>query len=133
MALFALVGDGVVRALSEAEGAWPRDLFDVRDVSDVEGIAPGWLAKGEAGYEAPPAPEGPPVALITYKADIYRRCTDAEAEEIEMALAAAPVRQRRLFEEAQHLDHADEAFSTMHEAMVEIFGAKRADELLAPA
>ena len=48
-----------------------------------------------------------------------------------MALAGAPVRQRRLFESALHLDHSDEAFAFAQEAMIGMFGKKRAGELLA--
>jgi hypothetical protein len=91
--------------------------------------APNELAEALKG-EHPPAPL-PSTAGITYKADIYRRCTDAEADAIEMALIAAPVRQRRLFESALHLDHSDEAFAFAQEALVGMFGKKRAAELLA--
>ena len=81
--------------------------------------------------EPEPDPVPPPAPVITYKADLYRRTTEEEAEAIEMALAAAPVRQRRLFESALHLDHSDEAFAFAQEALVGMFGKKRAGELLA--
>lgn len=89
-----------------------------------------WMLKGKKLVAATPLPAAP-ASVITYKADLYRRCTDEEAEAIEVALAGAPVRQRRLFESAQFLNHADPVFATMHEAMVGMFGAERADELLA--
>ncbi len=78
-----------------------------------------------------PAAQAPMGPVITYKADIYRRCTDDEADAIEMALAAASVRKRRLFESALHLNHSDEAFAFARDAMVEMFGPERAGELLA--
>lgn len=93
----------------------------------------GWALDGgelrAADPEPDPTPPAPPV--ITYKADIYRRCTDEEADAIEMSLAAASVRKRRLFESALHLDHSDEAFAFARDALVEMFGEKRAGELLA--
>lgn len=93
----------------------------------------GWMLEDGAlrSVDIEPDPAPPAAAAITYKADIYRRCTDAEADAIEMALAAAPVRQRRLFESALHLDHSDEAFAFARDALVEMFGEKRAGELLA--
>lgn len=96
--------------------------FNVEAPDDLE-------AALKADHPTAPLPSAGPV--ITYKADIYRRCTDAEADAIEMALAAAPVRQRRLFESAMYLDHSDEAFAFIQEALVGMFGQKRADELLA--
>ena len=112
--------DGAFVAWSELGGiptVWPRD-----DQGE----------QTQAALDAVLAPSRTPSApVITYKADIYRRCTDAEAEAIEMALAGAPVRQRRLFESALHLDHSDDAFAFAQEAMVGMFGEKRASELLA--
>ncbi|TXN33889.1 hypothetical protein [Methylobacterium sp. WL19] len=32
------------------------DLFDARDVTDVEGIEPGWLVDEDGAYSAPEAP-----------------------------------------------------------------------------
>ncbi|KAB7788055.1 hypothetical protein [Methylorubrum populi] len=112
--------DPAFAAWTEAGGiptVWPRDEEDEQTQEALDAVL--------APNRTPNSP------TITYKADIYRRCTDAEAESIEMALAGAPVRQRRLFESALHLDHSDEAFAFAQEAMVGMFGKKRADELLA--
>ncbi|MDV2988139.1 UNVERIFIED_CONTAM: hypothetical protein Q9R58_27950 [Methylobacteriaceae bacterium AG10] len=93
----------------------------------------GWALIDGALQAVPIAPD--PVAaqqpVITFKADIWRRCTDEEAASIDEALKAAPIRQRRLFEDAQYLDHADEAFAFARTALVELFGETRAAELLA--
>lgn len=96
-------------------------------------VDPNWSRDSDGFHPpAPPVIESTPAGpVITYKADIYRRCTDDEADAIEMALAAAPVRQRRLFESALHLDHSDDAFAFAQEALVGMFGEKRASELLA--
>ncbi|EHP94866.1 hypothetical protein [Methylorubrum extorquens] len=123
------------------EGDTVAEVFDFRpmlhaslEVIEVSPeVEPNW--RREDGAFLPPATvvidPGSPVPVITYKADIYRRTTEEEAEAIEMALAAAPVRQRRLFESALHLDHSDEAFAFAQEALVGMFGKKRAGELLA--
>lgn len=100
---------------------WPRDQAGDQTQAALD------EALAFYGLGAIPSP------TVTYKADIYRRCTDAEADAIEMALAAATTRRRRLFEESQYLDRSDEAFGLMHEAMVGMFGAERTSELLAPS
>jgi len=131
----ALIANGLVlQEPSEADaalvGADGKPLFDIRDVSSVKGIAPGWLANEDGSYSAPPVVT-PATPTITYKSDLYRRATDAEAEAMETALASAPVRERRLFESVQYLDHDAPEFTTLQEHLVEMFGAKRAGELLA--
>lgn len=77
------------------------------------------------------ASSSPAAPAITFKADIYRRCTNEEADAIETALNALPTRQRRLFEESQYLSHGDESYTALSTAAVELFGQERADELLA--
>lgn len=112
--------DRPFKAWSELGGiptVWPRDEQGEQTQAALDAVL--------ASSRMPSAP------VITYKADIYRRCTEVEAEAIEMALAGAPVRQRRLFESALHLDHSDDAFAFAQEAMVGMFGEKRAGELLA--
>ncbi|MRI57742.1 hypothetical protein D8770_28165 [Methylobacterium sp. DB1607] len=93
----------------------------------------GWGLVDGALQAVPIAPEpAPPTqSVITYKADIWRRCTDEEAASIDEALKAAPIRQRRLFEDAQYLDHADEAFAFARAALIGLFDEGRAGELLA--
>lgn len=129
--MYALIIEGRVWELFSANPHLSEDS-DVRDVSSWPEIKAGWVV--EANGFAPPAaaPPAPPAGpVVTFKADIYRRCTDEEAEAIEMALAAAPVRQRRLFESAQFLEHTAPEFATMREAIAGMFGGARADELLA--
>ncbi|MCJ2108019.1 DUF4376 domain-containing protein [Methylobacterium sp. E-041] len=70
MPRYALIHDGVVRALSDQPDAWPTDLFDVRDVSAVEGVAPGWIAGDGGAFSSPPAAPLPSKTdgLIAYAA-----------------------------------------------------------------
>lgn len=86
------------------------------------------LAWGE-----PAAYEAGPVTGITYKADLWRRATDAEAETIVAVLSQQPIRKQRLFNDADHLDHADPEFAELKARFVQVFGQERADELLAPS
>ncbi len=76
-------------------------------------------------------PPAPAPAVITTKADLFRRCTDEEAEAIETTLMGLSVRKRRIFEGAQHIASDDPDFDDLRTAAVEMFGEERAAELLA--
>ncbi len=75
----------------------------------------------------------PPPPSVTYKSDIWRRCTDAEAEALDALLARQPRRQQRLFNDATVIAHADEMFATLQAAVTQALGATRAAEILAPS
>ncbi|MBB5765716.1 hypothetical protein ABEV34_11850 [Methylorubrum rhodesianum] len=113
-------GDASFVAWSDAGGVptvWPRDATGAQTQAALDAVL------AAAGPTSQPS--------ITYKADLWRRCTDEEADAIDGALKAAPVRQRRLFEDAQYLDHADESFVFARAALSELFGEARAAALLA--
>jgi hypothetical protein len=80
---------------------------------------------------APPAPPEP--AAITYKADIWRRCTDAQAEALTGLLGTQSVRQQRLFNDSQHLLHDDPDFLVLRAAVGTFLGEAEAARILAPS
>lgn len=124
-------GRGIGRGDATAVPGYVLGTNEIEATPEQYADPTAWILKGKKLVPAQPLPVAPTRPVITYKADLYRRCTDAEADAIEIALAGAPVRQRRLFESAQYLDHSDPIFATMHEALVGMFGAERADVLLA--
>lgn len=69
----------------------------------------------------------------TFKADIWRRATDAEASTIDTQINAQPVKLRNLFRDCDFLSHADPYFAALKDGFVQAFGQARADELLAPS
>jgi hypothetical protein len=73
-----------------------------------------------------------PVDYRISKDAIWRRATDEEAEAMEAALSSQPVRIRRIYEGATHLQTGDELFSLLEASMLQMFGADRTGELLAP-
>jgi hypothetical protein len=77
----------------------------------------------------PPPPPPPP--RIIAKADIWRRCTDAEAVTLDTLLNAQPIRLQRMWADAQFLSTGDEMFSAVETALITAFGATRAAQLLA--
>ena len=101
-------------------------------VEAPEQIRFGWTRAGDGMWHPPAEPEAPPPGpTITTKADLFRRCTDAEAEAIETALMNLSVRKRRIFEGAQYIASDDADFDDLRAAAIEMFGAERAAELLA--
>jgi hypothetical protein len=77
-----------------------------------------------------PPPQPPPPRRIA-KADIWRRCTEPEAETLDTLLNAQPVRLRRMWADAQFLSTDDDMFPAVQAALATAFGATRAAELLA--
>lgn len=63
---------------------------------------------------------------------IWRRATDQEAEAMELALAAQPIRLRRIYEGATQIDDRDELYAMLLGALTVLFGVERANELLEP-
>jgi hypothetical protein len=80
--------------------------------------------------EPSPGP-GPAPVTRTLKSDIWRRCTDEEAELLEAALNAAPVRLRRLFDDSTILESNWPEYETLRAGIVGAVGEERAAELLA--
>ncbi|OJV11769.1 MAG: hypothetical protein BGO20_09550 [Bosea sp. 67-29] len=58
--------------------------------------------------------------------------TDQEAEEVDAALQAAPLRLRRIFEAAQFLSQNDDDYPALRSGIAAALGESRADEVLAP-
>jgi hypothetical protein len=73
------------------------------------------------------------VNVITYKADIWRRVTEDEAETLYNAIEALPIKDKMVFKEASYLDHFHEEFSLVENNMITLFGETRTAELLAPS
>lgn len=78
--------------------------------------------------------ETPAPKLTTFKSDIWRRCTDAEAQMLDGALADAPATLRRLFDAVTVIEHDAPEFATLRDSIAAVVGGyTRADELLAPS
>ena len=91
-----------------------------------------WIGPGEKPTEAViSALEEPAFAFTVYKGDIWRRCSDAEAAQLDGAIVSQPVRLRRLFDDAQFLRSDDELFGRIRGAVTQMLGATRAAVILA--
>lgn len=102
---------------------------------DVDNIERQAIAEWEnAGNTISPAP--PPEVLLpsfVRAGDLWDRVTDQEAEQIEAAIAQQPVRIQNIFRTRNeyHMDH--ELWPLLRSLAVQLFGADRADQILAPS
>ncbi|GJD58343.1 hypothetical protein [Methylobacterium dankookense] len=126
-------GRGIGSSQSGAPNYEPHD-HEVPCSPEQYANPAGWMLNDGDLVEAPASSEpNPSLPVITYKADIWRRATDEEAEQMDEALASLPVRQRRMYADAQYLNHGDEMFAVLSDALVHLFGEPRAIELLTPS
>lgn len=95
-------------------------------------IIRGWLDAGNEIAE-PPAPEPVVNEDFTFKTDIWMRCTDDEAERLDGVLQTTNVRQRRMWDDCQTVEHKSDLFNLLTEQMTATFGAERTVLLLAPS
>lgn len=86
-------------------------------------------------FTRPPVGTPPPAhgQSLTYKADVWRRATDAQAAVIDTELQKLDVRRRRMWDDAMYLDHADELVVFFRTMLSQTFGAAEADRILAPS
>ncbi|MFH5927565.1 hypothetical protein [Roseomonas xinghualingensis] len=121
------------------EGAEPEPLPGYHAVVVVQDVLPAaWQAA--ALSEAPSGlplfagiPYGALPAPITWKSDVWRRCTPEEAAILDAALAQASVQERRLWDDSTQLEHDKSEFATLCDRMTAVFGAERTAVLLAPS
>lgn len=85
----------------------------------------------ETGEFTPLPP--PVIPTITQKADIWRRCTDAEAITLSQILANQSIRKQLLFNDCSYLDHTDPLFLELKQGMLSALSETRVAELLAPS
>lgn len=95
------------------------------------GFAEEWLdddAPDVAAFLASIAPK----KTVIFKADIWRRASDAEAQVIDLQLSAQPIRLQRMWQDSQTLSVDDQLYPRIRDAFVVAFGDVRAAQLLEP-
>lgn len=125
------LGDGLADESPLESGVWlvPAHATTVPPPNGVPSADLRW--DGGAWRDDGASVERPTSYRIAKDA-IWRRATDAEAEAMEGALAAQPIRIRRIYEGATHIESGDQLFELLQTALVAMFGEPRAAELLAP-
>lgn len=79
---------------------------------------------------SPPLPLPDPVTIVP-SVKLWERMTDAEAEQVEVAMASQPFRTRQIFMTAQTFRSDHELWSLLEGMATTLFGEERAGELLA--
>lgn len=85
--------------------------------------------------EEPPPEEGeniPVEPTKIVKTDIWRRATEVEAEGMSLALAAAPVRLREMYNAATYISINDPEFDALRAGIAAVVGEERAAIILKP-
>lgn len=131
--MWARINNGAVAEITDIDPAgrfhpsiqWVE--FDGR-----KGVKVGWTYDGSEFSEPEPEPE-PVRNYFTYKTDIWQRVTDAEAETLDAQLGQAPAKQRRMWDDAQSVEHSSDYYFVLREQMISEFGESRTDEVLAPS
>jgi hypothetical protein len=95
-------------------------------------VRSGWLYAGGKFISAPE----PPVLeaeAFTWKTDIWDRCTDDEASALDAGLQEAPVKERRMWDDANSVMHNNPLYITLRSTFAARFGEERADMIFAPS
>lgn len=83
-------------------------------------------------FSAPPPPPEPPYVNINLPVDVFfERTTEEEAEEIETAMLATPVKIKRAYQAATTFKEGTDLWTALRSQLETLFGASRRDELMA--
>lgn len=77
-------------------------------------------------WSAPPAP-----VIVLYPGDLWSRLTNAEADQVEAAMATQPVRVQNIFRSASSYRSDHELWPLLENVATGLFGTARAREILA--
>ncbi|WP_406873287.1 hypothetical protein WHT83_06200 [Aminobacter sp. P9b] len=108
-------------------------------IGGFEGAAPP-----SGSIEVPTAPESatqpwlgdrwgpaPAPVIVLYPVDLWSRLTNAEADQVEAAMATQPVRVQNIFRSASSYRNDHELWPLLENVATGLFGAARAREILA--
>lgn len=79
-----------------------------------------------------PVLEPEPVATVLPAITLWERLTETEADQVNEAIATQPVRTQRIFTTANTFRSDHDLWPLLEQLATELFGKKRADELLEP-
>lgn len=92
-----------------------------------------WTAQRDEAVASAAKASVSSMPVLTYKADIWRRCSDDQAEALHDLLSKQPIKQQMIFNGASVIDHADPLFQSLHDAITQAFDKATADKILAPS
>lgn len=92
-----------------------------------------WIAQRESAVANAASASVASMPVLTYKADIWRRCSEEQAEALHNLLSQRPIKEQMVFNGASVIDHADPLFQSIYDAITQAFDKATADKLLAPS
>ncbi|WP_273785590.1 hypothetical protein [Brucella intermedia] len=111
---------------------FPRNALEITEDQYLELLNhPGarkWL-NGQVIEYTPPPP--PPAATVVPAVSLWERLTEAEAEQVNAAMATQPFRTRQIFMTAKTFRSDHELWPLLVQMATELFGEERTSELLA--
>lgn len=132
---YVLIENGAVTNATIFDGEKPDEWDKSNAWIASEEAQIGWTYVDGKFVEPPRVeqPEPEPIVLTKISKNlIWERATDAEAEQMDAALKAQPIRIRRIYDGATFISTEDELYGLLNAAMVQMFGETRAKELLEP-
>ena len=140
MAKFAILdSEGFPTAFYAKEihgDAIPSEAIEISDEQWQEFINNSgrrkWL-NGQVVEYTPPPIEHPEPVIVVSSVTLWERMTDAEAEQVNAAMATQPFRTRQIFLTANTFRSDHELWPLLVQMATDLFGEERAAELLSPA
>lgn len=129
-----ITDDGTGETISEKKNPdIPNDAVPVTDEQWQAAQSMNLWRASDGSLTSPPVPEPVepvPVVTILPAVALWERLTEAEADQVNEAMATQPIRTQRIFTTAStfHSDH--ELWPLLEQMATELFGAERAAELL---
>lgn len=109
----------------------PVPLPEIPEGHRARWVGTEWLVEPIPEPEPQP-PETLPTPTRLFKATVWQRVTDQEAELLDAAFQETPLRLRRLLDAAVYLDTQDPDFSFIQRAVSGALGSERAAQVLEP-
>jgi hypothetical protein len=114
--------------------AIPADAIEITEAQWLEFIENAGLRRWEDGSVVPYEPPAPPPMPIAIPVGVFfDRCTVLDADTIDEAMQAQPVKFRRAWQGATVFREDSDLWPVLRGVIVDLYGHERADELLAPA
>ncbi|APY16206.1 MULTISPECIES: hypothetical protein [unclassified Brucella] len=114
----------------------PAGAVEITDEQWLECISNAGLRKWDGSkivvHTPPPPPEPEPAVTVLHAVTLWERMTEAEAEQVNVAMATQPFRTRQIFMTANSFRSDHELWPLLVQMAADLFGEARAAELLAP-
>ncbi|WP_025199132.1 hypothetical protein [Brucella sp. BO2] len=110
----------------------PDDAIEISDEQWMDFIENHGARRWENGSVVEYTPPNVPSITVLHTVTLWERLTEAEAEQVNAAMATQPFRTRQIFLTANTFRSDHELWPLLVQMATDLFGEARAAELLAP-